>query len=138
MSDITISKKLWNIMNKELDTRGDYIQELLAALKQQSFNSEHNLSIDQKVADKIEALEAENQVLKDWKEETLFYIPNIDKKKNDYKKEICRLNIENNKLKRLLLLTDDSVSDVVMNELTMRQWKEFIRCFPEHKEVESE
>lgn len=35
------------------------------------------------------------------------------------------------KLKRLILLTDDSVSDVEMNELTMRQWKAFIEEFPD-------
>jgi hypothetical protein len=35
------------------------------------------------------------------------------------------------KLKRLMLLTDDSVSSQEMNELTTKQWLEFIRCFPD-------
>ena len=37
------------------------------------------------------------------------------------------------KLKRLILLTDDSVSDVSMNDLTARQWSEFVRVFPEER-----
>lgn len=35
------------------------------------------------------------------------------------------------KLKRLMLLTDPSVSSVEMNDLTMTQWREFIREFPD-------
>lgn len=35
------------------------------------------------------------------------------------------------KLKHLLLLTDPAVSDVEMNELTLRQWQEFITEFPD-------
>ena len=35
------------------------------------------------------------------------------------------------KLKRLLLLTDDAVSDQEMNELSGKQWMEFIRVFPD-------
>jgi len=35
------------------------------------------------------------------------------------------------KLKQLLLLTDPAVSDVNMNDLTMRQWQEFITEFPD-------
>lgn len=35
------------------------------------------------------------------------------------------------KLKSLLLLTDPVLGDVVMNELTKRQWLEFIKCFPD-------
>jgi hypothetical protein len=46
-------------------------------------------------------------------------------------RQIENLQAENEKLKRLLLLTDDAVSDVFMNDLTMRQWAEFIKCFPE-------
>ena len=38
------------------------------------------------------------------------------------------------KLKRLLLLTDPDVSDVVMNDLTMRQWDSFCKEFPEEKQ----
>ncbi len=35
------------------------------------------------------------------------------------------------KLKRLLLLVDESVSGAQMNDLTHRQWTEFVKCFPD-------
>jgi hypothetical protein len=35
------------------------------------------------------------------------------------------------KLKRLLLLTDPVVSNVEVNELSVKQWTEFIKCFPD-------
>lgn len=35
------------------------------------------------------------------------------------------------KLKQLLLLTDESVSDVSMNEVTARQWNAYLKEFPE-------
>lgn len=35
------------------------------------------------------------------------------------------------KLKQLILLTDPVVGDVVMNDVSMRQWNEFIKCFPD-------
>ncbi len=35
------------------------------------------------------------------------------------------------KLKRLLLLTDDAVSSFEMNEMTTKQWMEFIKEFPD-------
>lgn len=35
------------------------------------------------------------------------------------------------KLKRLILLTDDAMSNIAMNELSMRQWIEFVREFPD-------
>lgn len=35
------------------------------------------------------------------------------------------------KLKRLILLTDSSVSDVEVTFITTRQWCEFVRVFPE-------
>ena len=35
------------------------------------------------------------------------------------------------KLKSLLLLTDPAVSNVVMCDTQLRQWQEFIKCFPE-------
>lgn len=40
------------------------------------------------------------------------------------------------KLKRLILLTDDSVSKEPMNELSGKQWMEFVREFPDegHKQ----
>lgn len=41
------------------------------------------------------------------------------------------LMVQNQTLKRLLLLTHESVSDVQMNDLTTRQWKAFIDDFPE-------
>lgn len=37
------------------------------------------------------------------------------------------------KLKRLLLLTDDSVSDVVVNDIALKQWKAFIEEFPDEQ-----
>ena len=37
------------------------------------------------------------------------------------------------KLKRLILLTDDSVSSVEMNELSLRQWAAFTREFPDER-----
>lgn len=35
------------------------------------------------------------------------------------------------KLKRLLLLVDDSVSKEQMNELSVKQWAEYLKDFPE-------
>lgn len=35
------------------------------------------------------------------------------------------------KLKQLLLLTDPSVSNTTMNDLTIQQWNEFIKTFPD-------
>jgi hypothetical protein len=35
------------------------------------------------------------------------------------------------KLKRLVLLTDTSVSNVIMNDLSIRQWNEFVKEFPD-------
>ena len=40
------------------------------------------------------------------------------------------LMTQNQTLKRLILLTHESVSDVKMNELTERQWQAFIEDFP--------
>ena len=37
------------------------------------------------------------------------------------------------KLKQLLLLADPAVSDVTMNEVTMRQWNEFLKEFPDEQ-----
>jgi DNA replication initiation complex subunit (GINS family) len=44
-----------------------------------------------------------------------------------------KLRAKIKKLKELILLTDEAVSDVEMNKLTERQWLEFIKCFPEEK-----
>lgn len=38
------------------------------------------------------------------------------------------------KLKRLVLLTDDCVSDVQMNETAIKQWTSFITEFPDEGE----
>lgn len=43
------------------------------------------------------------------------------------------LMVQNQVLKRLLLLTHDSVFDVEMNELTKRQWAAFLEEFPDEK-----
>lgn len=47
-------------------------------------------------------------------------------------KEIERLKKENEKLKRLMLLTDPSVSNIVVGETQIIQWNEFIKAFPEY------
>jgi hypothetical protein len=39
------------------------------------------------------------------------------------------------KLKRLILLTDDSMAHVGMNQLSISQWIEFVRCFPDEGEL---
>lgn len=50
--------------------------------------------------------------------------------KNAISREIILLQ-KINKLKQLLLLTDPSVSDVVMNDLSVKQWNEFVKAFPD-------
>ena len=47
---------------------------------------------------------------------------------------ITKLDDKCAKLKQLILLTDDAVSDVEMNELSAKQWAEFIKEFPEETE----
>jgi hypothetical protein len=49
----------------------------------------------------------------------------------EYMKRAQRAEWKLGKLKALVLLTDDAVSDVEMNELTKRQWLAFIKCFPD-------
>lgn len=44
---------------------------------------------------------------------------------------IKKLEDENKKLKGLILLTDSSVSNVEVGDLQLKQWQEFLRCFPE-------
>lgn len=44
-------------------------------------------------------------------------------------KEYLKLKIE--KLKRLILLTDESVSGEVVGDLTLKQWNSFIEAFPD-------
>lgn len=50
--------------------------------------------------------------------------------RNAIKREILLLE-KVSKLKQLLLLTDASVSNVEMNDLTMKQWNEFVKTFPD-------
>jgi len=38
------------------------------------------------------------------------------------------------KLKALILLTDKSISNEHVTELAVKQWNEFIRCFPDEGE----
>lgn len=40
------------------------------------------------------------------------------------------IKAQNLKLKGLLLLTDSSVSDEVMNSIAIKQWNEYVRAFP--------
>ena len=37
------------------------------------------------------------------------------------------------KLKKLLLLTDDSVSHIEVDRTAVKQWREFTSCFPDEK-----
>lgn len=46
-------------------------------------------------------------------------------------KERCILELKVEKLKQLILLTDPVVSGDEVNEIAIKQWKEFTRCFPE-------
>lgn len=39
------------------------------------------------------------------------------------------------KLKQLILLVDESVSDIEMNEITARQWAAYIKEFPEESDL---
>lgn len=43
------------------------------------------------------------------------------------------LSVKLDKLKQIVLLTDESVSDVEMNNLTMRQWAAYCKYFPEEE-----
>lgn len=45
--------------------------------------------------------------------------------------QIAELKVE--KLKALILLTDESVSHIEMNDLTAKQWGEFIKSFPDEQ-----
>lgn len=40
------------------------------------------------------------------------------------------LHEKNDKLKQLLLLTDSSVSNITVGDTQLRQWNEYIKCFP--------
>ena len=45
--------------------------------------------------------------------------------------KIKELNKKITKLKALILLVDESVSNVTVCDTQLRQWSEFISCFPE-------
>jgi hypothetical protein len=63
------------------------------------------------------------------------YIELIKSDKKDFKDHspdtYLKLRSKITKLKHLLLLTDETLGDVEMNDLTKRQWLEFVKCFPE-------
>ena len=48
-----------------------------------------------------------------------------------YNDEIDVLNRKISKLKELILLTDETVSDVVIGKTQLSQWDEFCKCFPD-------
>jgi len=45
--------------------------------------------------------------------------------------EMDRLHAQNEKLKALILLTDPAVKNIEMGSLSVTQWGEFCRAFPE-------
>lgn len=47
-----------------------------------------------------------------------------------YMKRCQHLENKIQKLKSLIFLTDESVSNEVANSLTLRQWNEFIKAYP--------
>jgi len=49
----------------------------------------------------------------------------------ELQREVVRLTDMNNKLKRLLLLTDHSVSGEVVGTIQLKQWGEFCKCYPQ-------
>jgi len=53
----------------------------------------------------------------------------------EYMKRAQLAEIKVNKLKRLLLLADDSVSSVVVSDLQIKQWSEFLKEFPDEAEL---
>jgi len=56
----------------------------------------------------------------------------IDSELKEALKKTDELKEKYNKLKRLLLLTDDSVSHFECgSKIQLAQWNEFIKCFPE-------
>jgi len=65
-------------------------------------------------------------------------IKDFEAKYKQQSEALASVNRKLDKLKSLLLLTDDALSDVVMNDLTMRQWSEFIKEFPDEREIDYE
>ncbi len=48
---------------------------------------------------------------------------------------ILDLTKKNNKLKELILLTDDSVSDIVVGDTQLKQWNSYLSEFPDEGRV---
>lgn len=63
-ADLLPSKGFWGRVAARLSIEN---RDLKAQLEQQKFNNAHNLSIDQKVADKITSLEAQVKELEEYK-----------------------------------------------------------------------
>ena len=59
-----------------------------------------------------------------------FWSPAFDDVKAAIEREVL-LREKLTKLKQLLLLTDPAVSSEQMNDLTMKQWAEFVKAFPD-------
>jgi hypothetical protein len=57
------------------------------------------------------------------------------KKWGEYMKRAQTAERKVKKLKALLLLTDPSVSDIVVNDIAIKQWNEFIREFPDEGDL---
>ena len=62
--------------------------------------------------------------------ESEFWSPAFDDVKAAIEREVT-LREKVSKLKQLLLLTDPAVSSEQMNDLTMKQWAEFVKAFPD-------
>lgn len=63
-------------------------------------------------------------------EESEFWSPAFDDVKAAIEREVL-LREKLAKLKQLLLLTDPAVSSEQMNDLTRKQWVEFVKAFPD-------
>lgn len=62
--------------------------------------------------------------------ESEFWSPAFDDVKAAVEREMLLIE-KVTKLKQLLLLTDPAVSEEQMNDLTMKQWDEFVKAFPD-------
>ena len=62
--------------------------------------------------------------------ESEFWSPAFDDVKDAVEREVL-LREKLTKLKQLLLLTDPAVSSEQMNDLTVKQWTEFVKAFPD-------
>ena len=68
------------------------------------------------------------------------YVKKLEQKLENAEYALLTLQKENKvledkvlKLKRLILLVDDSVYKEQMNQLSLKQWNEFIKDFPEEE-----